>query len=257
MSTTQQKEKLLANKHAMITGGGTGIGAAIADKLDSMGAKVTLLGRRAEPLEKKCKDLSNAQAITMDVSSAESVKQAFEQAGSVDILVNNAGVAVAAPFKRTDLELWEKTIDVNLKGVYLCAQAALASMADKDYGRIINIASTAALKGYAYVTAYCAAKHGVVGLTRALALELANSPVTVNSVCPGYTETDILSDALDNIMQKTGCSREQAEQQLVANNPQKRFIQPSEVASAVGWLCLPESSSVTGQSISVAGGETT
>ena len=249
--------EILKNKHAMITGGGTGIGAAIADELDKMGATITLLGRREEPLKKKCATLSNAQAVTVDVTSPDSVKESFDKAGSVDILINNAGAALAAPFKRTDLELWEKTINVNLKGVYLCTQAVLSNMQNKDYGRIVNIASTAALKGYAYVSAYCAAKHGVVGLTRALALELADTGVTVNSVCPGYTETDILSDALDNIMQKTGCTREQAEQQLVASNPQKRFIQPQEVATTVGWLCLPESSSVTGQSIAVDGGETT
>lgn len=250
-------DKVLKNKHVVITGGGTGIGAAIADELDARGASITLLGRRPEPLQDKASTLNDARAIMVDVTSAESVAKAFQQAGSVDVLINNAGMAVAAPFKRTDLALWQQTIDVNLTGVYLCSQAALQSMADKDYGRIVNIASTAALKGYAYVSAYCAAKHGVVGLTKALALELANTNITVNSVCPGYTETEILSKAVNNIIEKTGCSEEQAKQQLVASNPQKRFIQPAEVASMVGWLCLPESGSVTGQSLAVDGGETT
>jgi NAD(P)-dependent dehydrogenase (short-subunit alcohol dehydrogenase family) len=188
-----------------------------------------------------------------------SVKSAFAAVrarfGRMDILVNNAGQAGSAPLGKTDLALWQRMLAVNLTGVFLCTREALPEMTARGAGRIVNVASTAGLVGYAYVAAYCAAKHGVVGLTRAAALDCAKTGVTVNAVCPGYTETDIVGAAVANIVAKTGKSEAEARAALVARNPQGRMVQPEEVAAAVLWLCLPASSSVTGQAIAVAGGE--
>ena len=175
----------------------------------------------------------------------------------IDILVNNAGQAESAPFSRTDLGLWNRMLAVNLTGTYLCTHEVLPAMLKQDYGRIVNVASTGGLIGYAYVSAYCAAKHGVIGLTRALALETAKTAVTVNAVCPGYAETDLTKNTVANIIAKTGKSEADARAALTAHNPQGRLIQPEEVANAVLWLCLPGSEAVTGQAITVAGGEVT
>jgi len=197
--------------------------------------------------------------VAADVADASAVQAAFAQArerfGEVEILVNNAGQAVSERFDRMQAEHWQQMLAVNLTGVFHCMQAALPAMYAQQWGRIVNVASTAGLVGYAYVAAYCAAKHGVVGLTRALALEAARKGVTVNAVCPGYTETDLVQDALDNIMQKTGLSREQAKAKLAAGNPQGRLVQPKEVADAVVWLCQDSAAAVNGQAIAVDGGE--
>jgi len=173
----------------------------------------------------------------------------------MEILINNAGQASSAPFLKTDAELWRRMMTINLDGTFHCIQEALPGMLAAGWGRIVNIASTAGLIGYPYVTAYCASKHGVIGLTRALALELAAKGVTVNAVCPGFTDTDIVKDAVANIVAKTGRTPEEARAQLAAQNPQKRLVQPGEVANAVAWLCLPGSDAITGQAIAVAGGE--
>ena len=173
----------------------------------------------------------------------------------IDILVNNAGQAESAPFSRTDIALWNRMLAVNLTGTYLCAREALPAMLKQDYGRLVSVASTAGLIGYAYVSAYCAAKHGVVGLMRALALEAAKTAVTVNAVCPGYTETDMVRNSVANIIAKTGKSEAEARSALTSHNPQGRLVQPDEVANAVIWLCLPGSEAITGQAISIAGGE--
>ncbi len=246
----------LHGKHALITGGGTGIGAAIADALTEYGARVTLMGRRLEPLEKKASELNNASAISVDVANENSVLKAFSDAGDYDILINNAGIAESAPANRTSLEHWEKTIAVNLTGVFLCSKHAVDMLRKKDYGRIITIASTAGLTGYSYVSAYCAAKHGAIGFTKSLAKEMARTATTVNAVCPGYTETSILSDTLANIVSKTGSTEQEARDQLLSDNPQKKFIQPNEVANITAALCLDASKSITGQAIAVDGGET-
>lgn len=249
----------LEKRHAVITGGGSGIGAAIADRLAEQGASVTLMARKKERLESKAKGLPRAQGVSVDITDEDAVNKAFAEAtdafGPVDILVNNAGLAEAVPFHKQDFAHWKKTVDVNLHGTFLCTHAVIGHMREARWGRVINVASTAGLIGYAYVSAYTAAKHGVVGLTKSLALELATKGVTVNAVCPGYTETDIVRDAIDNIVAKTGRSEEEAMAELTARNPQGRLVQPEEVAAAVAWLCADDSASVTGQSIAVAGGE--
>jgi NAD(P)-dependent dehydrogenase (short-subunit alcohol dehydrogenase family) len=193
------------------------------------------------------------------VADAASVQAAFaharEQQGLIAILVNNAGQADSAPFTKTSLELWQRMLAVNLTGSFLCAQAALPDMLEAGWGRIVNVASTAGLKGYAYVSAYTAAKHGVIGLTRSLALEVATKGITVNAVCPGYTETDILRDSIANVMKKTGRSEAEARASFAAGNPQGRIVQPEQVADTVRWLCSPAAGAITGQAISVSGGE--
>ena len=257
-------ESPLAGRHAVVTGGGSGIGAAIADTLARLGADLTIMGRRIPVLEAHAATLASrhgtkVEAVALDVTRQDSVEAAFRVAGGrlghPAILVNNAGVAKAAPFSKTDPALWQEVLDVDLSGAYLCIRQTLPHMIKNGYGRIVNIASTAGLTGYPYLAAYCAAKHGLIGLTRALARETARTAVTVNAVCPGYTDTAIVEAALTNISAKTGRAPEQALAELVAHNPQGRLIQPSEVAETVGWLCLPSSASITGQNIVIAGGE--
>jgi len=250
----------IAHKHAVITGGGSGIGASCAQALARAGARITLMGRDLARLEAQ-RDAMRAHrdvaCVSVDVTNEAAVAEAFSRVGAVDILVNNAGHAQAAPFTHTDAALWQRMLDVNLTGVFLCTRAVLPSMLERGYGRIVNVASTAGQVGYAYVAAYCAAKHGVIGLTRALALEVATKGVTVNAVCPGYTETELLRASLDQIMSKTSRSEQDARDALVRHNPQRRFVQPEEVANAVLWLCAPGSDAMNGQSISVSGGEVT
>ncbi|WP_150700147.1 SDR family NAD(P)-dependent oxidoreductase [Pandoraea terrae] len=254
----------LRGVHALVTGGARGIGEAVARQLLAQGARVTLLGRQAEALQATAQALGARGEIgfvTADIADADSVATAFARAaerfGPVQVLVNNAGQAMSAPFGKTDAQLWQRMLDVNLTGTFHCIQAALPSMLATGWGRVVNVASTAGLIGYAYVTAYTAAKHGVVGLTRALALEVAKKGVTVNAVCPGYTETDIVRDAVANIVAKTGRSEADARDELAKRNPQGRLVQPDEVADAVVWLCQPAAQAITGQSIAVAGGEVT
>jgi NAD(P)-dependent dehydrogenase (short-subunit alcohol dehydrogenase family) len=255
---------VLRGKHAVVTGASRGIGAAIASTLARHGADLTLMSRNESRLREQAAMLmkthnGKAQAIAVDIAQPEQVSAAFaraaDQFGPPQILVNNAGIATAAPIGKTDLPKWQEVMDVNLTGPFLCIRAIVKEMTKGDYGRIVNIASTAGLTGYGYIAAYCAAKHGLIGLTRALARELARTGVTVNAVCPGYTDTEIVAEAVGNIVAKTGRTAEQALKELTVHNPQGRLVRPEEVAEAVGWLCLPSSASITGQSIVVAGGE--
>jgi len=254
----------LSGQHAVITGGGRGIGAAIAVELARLGANLTLMGRTIETLDSQRDRLlleheSEIATIAVDVTDVEAVERAFAAVGAAlgapSILVNNAGAAKSRPFRRTTPEQWQQMLDVNLTGPALCSGQVLDGMLDAGYGRIINIASTAGLKGYAYVAAYTAAKHGLVGLTRALALELATSGVTVNAVCPGFTDTDLTASSIETIVAQTGRSADEARAELSRFNPQNRLIEPWEVARTVAWLALPESSAITGQALVVAGGE--
>lgn len=252
--------RTLEGKHALVTGGGRGIGAAIARQLVAAGAHVTVLGRRLDVVQALADELpEQVHAVAADVANPEQVHAAFEAArarfGAISILVNNAGQAHSAPFLKTDAALWNQMLSVNLTGSFLCTQAALPDMVQARWGRVVNVASTAGLAGYAYVAAYCAAKHGVIGMTRALALEVAKKGITVNAVCPGYTETDILKDSIANVMAKTGRTETQAREEFTAGNPQGRLVQPDEVADAVLWLCANGAASITGQSIAVCGGE--
>ena len=239
---------------AAVTGGGSGIGAAVAEALAREGASVVLMGRNAARLREQAVRIGG-EVQRLDVSDEASVEAAFEAVGPLDILINNAGQVETSPFKATTLATWNRMLQVNLTGTFLCTRAVMGGMSERGFGRIINVASTAGLKGYAYVAAYCAAKHGVLGLTRALALELANKGVTVNAVCPGYTETDIVEQAVANIVTKTGRTPDEARALLAASNPQRRLIQPKEIATTVMWLARRESNSITGQSISISGGE--
>lgn len=249
-----------APRHALVTGGGSGIGAAIAQALVTVGMRVTITGRRPEVLQAlAARYPGQMQAVVADVTEEAAIAQAFAQAkagfGPVQVLVNNAGQAHSAPFLKTDAALWQQMLAVNLTGTFLCTQAALPDMLAAKWGRIINVASTAGLVGYAYVAAYVAAKHGVVGLTRALALEVAKKGITVNAVCPGYTETDILRESIANVVAKTGRSVDEARAEFASGNPQGRIVQPEEVADTVLWLSGTGAASVTGQSIAVSGGE--
>jgi len=254
---------MTTRRHALVTGAARGIGAEIARRLAADGAVLTLLGRQRDALQQLADALpaTGHGVVIADVTDAQGVAGAFELAraarGPVAILVNNAGQAESAPFLKTSVELWQRMLAVNLNGSFHCAQAALPDMLAARWGRIVNIASTAGQKGYAYVSAYAAAKHGVIGLTRSLALEVAAKGITVNAVCPGYTETDILRDSIANVVAKTGRSADEAREGFAAGNPQQRIVQPAEVADAVAWLCGEGASAITGQSISVSGGEVT
>lgn len=254
----------LAGKHAVVTGASRGIGAAIAAALAADGVRVSLLGRDAVTLARVAQEMGGMQRawpIVADVGDAASVEDAFAAArghfGPVQLLVNNAGQAASAKFTDTDVALWDRLLSVNLTGTYLCTRQGVGDMLTEGFGRIVNVASIAGLRGAAYISAYAASKHAVIGLTRSLALEYAARNITVNAVCPGYVDTDIVQEAVAHISRTTGRSPGEALAALVATNPQRRLVTPREVADTVLWLCRPGAESVNGQSIVLAGGEVT
>lgn len=253
----------LAGRHAVITGASRGIGAAIAEQLAAAGAQVSLLARDPAPLDELAARLGNERclAVSADVTDAESVQRAFAAArarfGTVHILVNNAGQAASAKFTKTDPALWSRILAVNVTGTYLCSFAAVEDMLREKFGRIVNIASIAGLRGAPYISAYAASKHAVIGFTRSLALEYARENITVNAVCPGYVDTEMVRQAIANIRAKTGRSEAEALAALVATNPQGRLITPEEVAHLVLFLVRPGAQSITGQSLVISGGEVT
>src|SRR5258705_6067661 len=244
--------------HALVTGGGRGIGREIASAMARAGATVTVLGRTRATLDAAVAEGAAHFAAIADVADQAAVSAAIAEAAArqpIDILIANAGIAESAPFGKSDAALFRRMMDVNFMGVVHAVQAVLPSMKDRGHGRIVAVASTAGLKGYAYVSAYSAAKHAVVGLVRSLALELATTGVTVNAVCPGFTDTDLVAAGIDNIMSKTRRTREQAVAELAKHNPQGRLVTPAEVADTVLWLCGEDAGAITGQAIAVAGGE--
>jgi NAD(P)-dependent dehydrogenase (short-subunit alcohol dehydrogenase family) len=250
---------ILTGRHAFVTGGGRGIGRAIAASLVQAGATVTIVGRSPASLEEAILQGDAHAAAVADVTDVQAVQRAVREAvdrhGPVDLMIANAGAAASAPFMKTGPDVFRQMLEVNLLGVTNIAQAVLDSMTERGFGRIVAVASTAGLKGYPYVSAYCAAKHAVIGFVRALALETAKTGVTINAVCPGFTDTDLVAESLDRIMVKTNRSRDEALGELVKHNPQGRLIDPSEIADTVLWLCGEGARSVTGQAIVVAGGE--
>ena len=254
----------LEGKHAIVTGGSRGIGAAVAASLVECGARVTIMGRTLEFLERKAAELRGEEGATVaaeqcDVADGESVRNAFARAvanlGPAYILVNNAGVAKSRKVMEISREIWDETLAVNLTGTFLCTTEVLPAMIEAKAGRIVNIASTAGLRGYRTMAAYAASKHGVIGFTRCVALETAKSGITVNAVCPAYTDTDMAVDAVKALMTNLGKTEEEAMAMLTRPIPRGTLITPEEVASAVTWLCSPDASGVTGIALPVAGGE--
>lgn len=244
----------LAGRTALITGGGSGSGAAMARAFAAAGGRVWISGRTQASLEAVAAAHEAISPVVADVTDEASVDRMFAAAGACDIVVANAGAAESAPFAKTATEAWERMIDVNLTGVFLTLRRGLRQMPERG-GRLIAVASTAGLKGYAYAAPYAAAKHGVVGLVRSLALEVARIPVTVNAICPGFMDTDMTGRSVANIVEKTGRGEQEARAVLAAANPQGRLIDPVEVAEAALWLCGDGASSVNGQAISLSGGE--
>ena len=248
----------LAGRVALVTGASKGLGAAIARHLRARGARLALIGRDADALSAVARD-TDGLALQADVTDADAVLRALarvrEELGPIAILVQNAGVAASAPLASTDDALWERTMAVNVTAPFRIARAVVPDMARAGYGRVVHVASNAGLTGYAYTAAYCASKHALVGLTRALAAEVAKSGVTVNAVCPGFLDTEMTDRTIETIVAKTGRSAGDARRALEALSPQKRLVDVKEVAHVVAMLCEDEARGVNGQSIAIDGGQ--
>lgn len=250
---------MLKGRTALVTGGGRGIGREIALTFARQGARIAVAARTAEQVEQVAREIgNNAIALVCDVSDSGSVTRMFsdmrERLGEADILVNNAGIAESATFVNTTDELWHRHLSINLSGTFYCTRAALPAMLKKGWGRVINVASIAAKTGAPYVSAYTASKHGVLGLTRTLALEVATAGITVNAICPGYVETEMVSRGIDQITKKTGRSAEEALDALKKMSPQNRLVTSEEVAAVALLLASDEGRGINGQGINVDGG---
>ncbi len=253
----------LQGRVTVVTGGGRGIGRAIALAMAAAGARVAVAARSRADVDRVARDAiarkGQAIGVTCDVTSAAAIERAFaevvERFGPVEVLINNAGFVESAPLSRLDETLWSRTIAVNLTGTYLCTRRALPSMVERGYGRVINIASVAARVGFRYTAAYCAAKHGVLGFTRAVALEVAGQGITVNAICPGWVDTDMTQASIARIVEKTGRPAADVRRAFEEMSPQKRLIHPEEIASVAVFLAGDDASGITGQAIDVDGGE--
>lgn len=248
-----------SKRHVLVTGGGKGIGRAIAGTFAEGGFMVSVLGREVSALDAAICAGDAHCAVVADVTKPKALREAVaraERQAPIDILVNNAGAVETGPFLRLDDDAFERQLTLNLMGTVRMTRAVLPGMTERGFGRVINIASTAGLKGYPYVCAYVTAKHAVVGFTRALALEMAKSGVTVNAICPGYTDTDLVRESIERIRAKRGGTVEDVLGKLTAANPQGRLVRPREVACVAAWLASDEAASVTGQAIAIDGGET-
>jgi NAD(P)-dependent dehydrogenase (short-subunit alcohol dehydrogenase family) len=247
-----------AGRRALVTGGGSGIGRAVALDLARVGCAVWVAGRRREPLEAVVEEAARAggkaEAVTADVSRVEDVRALFRTTGRVDILVNGAGIAVSAPLARTSDELWRSILETNLSGAFYCLREAIPAMVERGWGRVVNVASVAGKAGAAYIAAYAASKHGLLGLTRAAAQELADKGVTVNAVCPGYVDTPMTDQNLERMSAKTGRSVDELRRHLEAMSPQKRLFTSEEVSALVVYLCGEEARGINGQALSLDGG---
>ncbi|HEX6715968.1 MAG TPA: 3-oxoacyl-ACP reductase FabG [Pyrinomonadaceae bacterium] len=250
---------MLTGKTALITGGGRGIGRAIALALAREGARIAVAARTAEQVEQVAREIANgAIALVCDVADPSSVTRMFgelhERAGDADILVNNAGIAESATLVNTTDELWHRHLSINLYGTFYCTRAVLPAMLKKGWGRVINIASIAGKTGAPYIAAYSASKHGVLGLTRSVALEVAAAGITVNAICPGYVDTEMVSRGVERITTRTGRTAEEALETLKKMSPQNRLVTPEEVAAVALLLASEEGRGINGQGINIDGG---
>ena len=245
----------MSEQKALVTGGSRGIGRAIALALAGQGYVVTIMGRSEKALAQAVADGAARKSLAVDVTDEAALRQAVTESGPYHVLINNAGAAASAPLAATDLALIRRMMAVNVESAFTASRAALPGMMKLGFGRIVNVASIAGLKGYAYVSAYCAAKHAVIGMTKALAAELVKTKITVNVLCPGYTDTDLIADVADIIAKKTGRAAAEAIDVFAKTNPSGRLITPEEVANAAVWLCSEGASAVTGQAITIAGGD--